>query len=210
MRKRNKIIIAAALLATAALSSCGVIMSQVETPRYTVERTAGDIEIRNYPSLVIAETTVKGDRMGAVNEGFSSLADYIFGANIPNTKIAMTAPVTQQEKGQSIAMTAPVIQQKQGKEWKVRFVMPAEYTLANLPKPKNDAVTLSEQPAKRTVAIRFNGRTSDANIAEHYGLLEAFIEKEKLEVTGPATYAYYNPPWTLPYFRRNEIMFDLK
>lgn len=191
-------------------------MSQVETPDYTIEKQLGDIEIRRYPAQIVAETTAKGERMDAVSDGFSPLADFIFGKNAPNRKIAMTAPVVQTQdsgetEGQKIAMTAPVTQTAAGERWKVQFIMPKEYKLSDLPAPQNPNVRLREEPAKRVAAIRFNGRATPDNVRKHEAALKAFMAAESLSpASDTPVYAYYNPPWTLPYFRRNEVMFILK
>jgi DNA gyrase inhibitor GyrI len=186
----------------------GTIMSQVEQPKYTVLESQGEIEIRQYAPVIVAEVEVKGERMKALNEGFRLIADYIFGNNLSSKKVAMTAPVTQ-APAEKIAMTAPVTQSGSGDSWKVRFVMPAQYTLDTLPKPKNDAVHLIPIPARKVVAIRFNGMNTDKNINSHLETLVKYVEEHHLAVVGPSTTAFYNPPWTLPFLRRNEVVFEL-
>ncbi len=183
-------------------------MSRVEQPKYTVLESQGGIEVRQYAPIIVAEVEVKGERMKALNQGFRLIADYIFGNNLSSKKVAMTAPVTQ-EPGERIAMTAPVTQDGSGESWKVRFVMPEQYTLDTLPKPKNPAVHLIPIPARKVVAIRFSGSNTDKNINSHRDQLVKYIEEHKLVVIGPSTTAFYNPPWTLPFLRRNEITFEL-
>lgn len=187
----------------------GTIMSQVEQPKYSVVKSDGKIEVRQYPPMIVAEVEVKGERMKALNEGFRLIADYIFGNNLSSKKVAMTAPVTQ-EPGDKIAMTAPVTQDGSGDSWKVRFVMPVQYTLDTLPKPKNDAVHLISIPARKVVAIRFSGSNTDKNINSHRAQLVEYIQEHKLAVISPSTTAFYNPPWTLPFLRRNEVVFELQ
>jgi effector-binding domain-containing protein len=186
----------------------GTIMSQVEQPKYTVLESAGEIEVRQYEPMIVAEIEVRGERTKALNQGFRLIADYIFGNNLSSKKVAMTAPVTQ-ETGEKIAMTAPVTQDGNGDSWKVRFVMPADYTLETLPKPKNQDVRLIAIPARKTVVIRFSGYNTDKNINAHREALLKYITDHGLKVVGPPTTAFYNPPWTLPFLRRNEIMFAL-
>ena len=65
----------------------------VEEPGFQIVNAEGDFELQDYPSLVVAEVTVGGDRRDASNEGFRLLAGYIFGGNAGSSKIAMTAPV---------------------------------------------------------------------------------------------------------------------
>lgn len=184
-------------------------MSLVEQPSYTVIKSFGDVEIRDYPPVIIAEVETSGERKEAINAGFRLLADYIFGNNSPAQKIPMTAPVTQQA-GEKIAMTAPVSQQSAGGSWKVRFVMPSSYTLESLPKPNNPSVELVPLPPARFAAIRFSGLTGDEAIARFRQRLFDRLAEQGLTPQGEAIMAFYNPPWTLPFLRRNEILVKLQ
>ncbi len=183
--------------------------SDVEHARYSVVASAGDFEIRDYAPQIVAETTVAGERDAAIKEGFRRLAGYIFGDNAGAEKIAMTAPVEQQPQGQKIAMTAPVAQARAGDAWVVRFTMPAEHTLASLPKPKNTAVKLAQTPGKRMAAIRFSGLVDDADLASNEAKLFGELTERGLGAKGPALYAFYDPPWTLPWNRRNEVLVEV-
>lgn len=210
MKKRWKMI--AAIVAVLVLGGvlAGPIMSDVERPDYEVMSTAGqNIEMRRYAPMIIAQVTVEGAREEAIGDGFRLLADYIFGNNTVSQEIAMTAPV-QQQASEKIAMTAPVQQQAEGNAWTVSFVMPSDYTMETLPKPNNDRVTLKQVSAKRVIAITFSGTNSNDNIAEHEQKLKEYIQANNLQTTGQPTYAFYNPPWTLPPMRRNEVMIELE
>ena len=99
----------------------GPIVSNVEQPKYQIAESSGNIEIRNYPPMIVAEAEVSGDRRDAIGKGFRTVADYIFGNNTTAQKVPMTAPVTQQGS-EKIAMTAPVTQQGDGNTWRVRFM----------------------------------------------------------------------------------------
>lgn len=186
----------------------GPMASNVEQAQYTVSEAHGTIEIRDYAPMIIAEAETTGDRDEAINQGFRLIADYIFGNNQSRQKVAMTAPVIQQPS-EKIAMTAPVIQKPNGNTWKVQFVMPASYTMETLPIPNNKAVTLRQMEGKRFAAIRFSGTSSKANLDEHQAALEAFIGEKKLTPLSAPTYAFFNPPWTLPPLRRNEVMVEI-
>jgi hypothetical protein len=201
------------LLVVGAIAA-GPIMSRVEEPAYKVARDAGAIQIRDYGSMIAAEAQVQGERKPAIEEGFRLIAGYIFGGNTPNAKIAMTAPVQQQAQ-QKIAMTAPVTQQttpaqgNDGMSWTVRFIMPAGYSMETLPAPKDARVTLKAVPAKRMAVIRFAGTADEALITTKTAELNAFLAANQLKPTGTPVLAFYNPPWTLPLLRRNEIMLEL-
>ena len=196
----------AVLLLGAAL--LGPILSNVEQPKYTLAERSGNIEIRDYAPMIAAETKVTGDRREAIGDGFRIIADYIFGNNTASKKVPMTAPVTQQGS-EKIAMTAPVTQQGDGKSWRVAFIMPSEYTMDTLPKPNNPAVELKEVPAKRFGVIRFSGMGGQGNLDRHAEELQAFLEAKNLAFPSPPTYAFYNPPWTLPFMRRNEVLIEI-
>lgn len=183
-------------------------MSRVEQPEYAISTSDGPIEIRTYAPMIAAEAEVKGERKAAINEGFRLIAAYIFGANTPKTKIAMTAPV-QQQGSQKIAMTAPVTQQSDGRTWTVRFIMPGNWSLETLPAPEDPRVALKPVPAKRMLAIRFSGLAGDSVIAEKVDELRKYASSHNLAAVGEPLLAFYNPPWTLPFFRRNEVMFEL-
>jgi effector-binding domain-containing protein len=199
--------VSAVVVAVIAAAIAGPIMSRVDQPEYQVTSSEGSIEIREYGAMIAAEVEVKGERKVAINEGFRLIAAYIFGANEPNAKIAMTAPVQQQGK-QSIAMTAPVTQQARDGVWTVRFIMPKRWTLETLPAPTDERIKLLPVPAKRMIAIRFSGTADDGLLAAKTAELRKYAADHKLSVTGEPLLTFYNPPWTLPFFRRNEIMME--
>lgn len=186
----------------------GTIASAVEQPKYQIVSAEKNIEIRDYAPMIVAEVDVTGERDVAIQKGFRLIADYIFGNNSAVDKVEMTSPVTQQSNIK-IAMTAPVTQKVDGGGWRVRFVMPASYTLETLPKPNNVAVALKQVPGGRYAVIRFSGLAGKESLARHTEELNQFITAKKLKSTSTPTYAFYNPPWSLPFLRRNEVMVDL-
>ena len=209
MKCRRKIIILIVATILVGALATGPIMSNVETPSYKVIQSKGKIEIREFDPMVIAEVQVVGRRKDAISSGFKLLADYIFGNNISQENIG-TAATIQRPASEKIAMTAPVQQQLANNSWLVSFVMPSEYNLEDLPKPKNVEVKLKNVPVKRFVTIQFSGTSSDENLAKHKKLLVEFIKTNSISVTGTSKYAFYNPPWTLPLMRRNEVMFEVQ
>ena len=106
-------------------------------------------------------------------------------------------------------MTAPVIQEGNGKLWKVRFIMPSQYTLDTLPKPNNASVKIVQLPARRFAVIRFSGVPDNEDLKERTEQLIDWLKKQNLKTMGEPVYAFYNPPWTLPFFRRNEVMIEI-
>lgn len=206
MRKNMLWIIAG--VAVIGVAVWGPIVSNVEQAKYEVVESQGDIQIRDYAPMIVAEAEVSGERKEAINQGFRIIADYIFGNNAPKKNVAMTAPVIQQPS-EKIAMTAPVIQEGAGNSWKVRFVMPASYTMETLPKPSNNAVKLKKIPGKRFAVVRFSGIAGEGSLKEHTDELNTFLKDKKLNALSSATYAFFNPPWTLPFLRRNEVMVEV-
>ena len=182
-----------------------------EEPAHTVSIKEESFEVRDYPALIAAEVTVSGSRSEAVSSGFKLLAGYIFGGNTRQQRIAMTAPVLQENSSSSVTipMTAPVTQTAQGNQWTIRFMMPAAYTLDSLPVPDNPQVRLRVVPATRVAVVRFSGLAGEDSIVEKTAELDAFVTRRQLLATGPATLARYDPPWTPWFMRRNELMLPI-
>jgi len=205
---------AVAVLGIVAMAVFVFVVQNVETPAYVAVESDGAFEIRDYPALVVAETTRTGARREALGAGFGPLARYIFAKERGGEKIAMTAPVIQQrpeERAERIAMTAPVIQSPTGDDaWSVRFIMPSGYSLDALPAPATPEVRLREIPAQRRAAVRFSGSTTDTVLAEQEGALRAWMAARGLTAAGPAVYAYYNDPFTPGFLRRNEVLVDIE
>jgi hypothetical protein len=208
MKKKWAIVLSIVIVVLLGLIAVGPAMSRVEQPKYQVLSSVENIEVRQYPPLIVAQVQVQGEREAAIKEGFRLLADYIFGNNTVQQSIAMTAPV-QQQANEKIAMTAPVQQQAFNNAWKVSFVMPSKYSMDTLPKPNNPKVSIQQLPEKRWVALRFSGFTSNKNIAEHEQRLLEYMAKNHLQALGVPQYAFYNPPWTLPFLRHHEVMVEI-
>jgi hypothetical protein len=189
----------------------------IEEPKYEVRISQAPFELRHYAPTLIAQTIVEGDMDEASNKGFRLIADFIFGNNLAANseqaaKIAMTAPVTVEPQSSKIAMTAPVTIEPQlgsAQQWRIHFVMPSQYTLANIPKPKNSAVTLHELPSKYFVVHRYSGFNTVARVQEKTDEASAWAKQQSLKVVGTPQLSRYDPPWTLPMFRRNEIMVEV-
>lgn len=183
-------------------------MAATQEPLFTLEQKEGDFEIRRYEPLLAAEVMTSGDRGSAISAGFRLLADYIFGNNTIQTQNSNTSGASS---GQShkIAMTVPVTQQQKGGAWKIRFMMPQNFTRETLPIPKNNSVTIIEEPSKIFAVVRFSGWSSESNLEDHKLMLEEWIQKKNLKPVGSPIYAFYNPPWSLPFLRRNECLIEI-
>ncbi|MCH1610115.1 MAG: heme-binding protein [Luminiphilus sp.] len=164
----------------------------IEEPVYQVEKVweVEQIEVRAYAPRVMAVTGMNEDSDG----GFKVLAGYIFGGNAQEQKIAMTAPVQQSMAG----------------EKEMAFMMPAKYTLEDLPEPEDQRVSFREAPAYTAAVIQFSGWASAEKADEKWQQLRRFLIKEGIEIVGEPTLNQYNPPWTLPFLRRNEIIVPVR
>jgi hypothetical protein len=208
---RKTILALSAAVMTAACSTVGV-RSGTEEPSYTVVERIGDVEIRRYDQRIAAQTVVTGSSESARNRGFQRLAGYIFGGNTARSSIAMTAPVSQiadpngQDASQSIAMTAPVAQGAAGSDrWTIQFFMPSEYTMESLPIPQDPAVTLVELPAETYAVLRFSGLGGADAVAAQQAELATALRGLSWRAEGEPVVWFYDPPWTLPPMRRNEV-----
>ena len=187
----------------------------VEEPKFETVLKDEAFEIRRYPSLVVATTQVPGDMDAASNRGFRTIADYIFGNNVAtpagaSAKIAMTAPVTLTPMTPAPPAGNTVPSDMTAEQWQVAFVMPGQYRLGTLPRPKNEAVTLRELPARNTAVLSYSWLNSEAKVQQKTDELRAWMKSRQLEPVGAPRLARYDPPWTLPMWRRNEIQIDIR
>lgn len=201
------------LVAVPLSASSQMARAMVEKPKFErLERRDG-YEVRRYPACIVAQVTVSGGEGDAMSKGFGALADYIFGNNVSQSKVAMTSPVIQAAVSEKVAMTSPVLQETGGNDAAgqvVQFVMPSKYTMETLPKPNNPAVTLAPRGERTYAVVKFSWRGRDDEMHKKEAELREAMERDGLSVTGSAVYARYNPPWTLPIFRRNEVLLPIE
>jgi hypothetical protein len=193
-----------------ALAGCSVfgIRSGTEEPAYKVIANVGPVEIREYAPRLAASAVVQGNEVSARAAGFRRLARYIFGANAQTVSIPMTAPVVESRAAPSakIAMTAPVAQTQSGNgDWTISFYMPQKYTMATLPKPSQPGIQIHQLPATTDAVYRFSGLPGIEAVEHARRLLLGRLAGSAWEITGDPVTWFYDPPWTLPWFRRNEV-----
>ncbi len=170
------------------------VHSQTEVAPYTLLEKEGVFELRHYEKLTIVSTPVYIE--GQKTNSFAKLFNYISGNNNQSQKISMTAPVfTGQLNEESGVMS---------------FVLPSGMTLRDAPLPKDPTLNLQELTDYRVATITFNGRLQTNNIQKHLQLLEDWIEHKKLIRVGNVKTAGYNSPYTLPAFRRNEVLIQVQ
>ena len=170
-------------LLTSILPAC----AKYESPEYTIVRRDGEFEIRDYPALTVVSTPMQ--HRGA-DGSFMKLFRYISGRNEKVQKISMTTPVfmTGTESGT------------------MSFVVPKEVARKGAPTPSNPEVSLHEFTAARYAVYRFSGSGRSGPSEKAAAKLLAWAESQHLHTAGSALFAYYNPPWTPGFMRRNEVL----
>jgi len=179
--------------------------------QYALIEKDGAFELRQYQPMIIAETYVDGSLSEASGAGFRRVAGYIFGGN-KSQKDAVP---------EKISMTAPVIVEKQSKKtlsgaedrqtrWRLHFVMPPGYSQDNLPVPNDSRVSLREIDGHKTAAMVFSGFAGEAKVEQKITVLLSWIKTRGFVAISSPQLARYNPPWTLPFLRRNEILINIR
>lgn len=179
-----------------------------ERQAHDVLRRLPGFELRRYPEHLVAEVEVDSSFTDAGNRAFRVLVAFISGRNSTGGKVAMTAPVLQEETSTRIAMTSPVIQEagRQPGRRVVAFVMPAEFTRETLPTPSDARITVREIPAHVAAAKTFNGRWSERIYHKQLAALHSAVSQAGLAMVGQPRFARFDPPWTPWFLRHNEVV----
>ena len=146
-------------------------------------------EIRKYSERLVAQAVNYKN-----NTTFRKLFNYIAGANNSSEKIEMTTPVTQAKKNNVSFM---------------QFYLPLKFSKKTTPIPSNPDVKIILMEEGYFAVIKYSGRSSDKNFVKYSNILHKKLIEDKILINGFAIKATYNPPWTLPLFRRNEAMFSV-
>lgn len=194
------------------LSSCSLFgIQNEESPHYKVLHKDGDFEIREYDPYIVAKVRLKGSSKDNTSKGFRILAGYIFGKNEGKNKISMTAPVEMKQESVKIAMTSPVEMVEEDNTFTMTFSMPSKYTLETLPKAKDKRITFESVPKRLKASHRFTWFRTESRLQAKYKELRAWLNKQKdYQALEGFSFAGYNPPWTIPFLRRNEVHIELK
>jgi hypothetical protein len=172
-----------------------VSLRSIESPHYQVIEKYKNIELRKYPAIILASVDLSGKQLQVLPVGFKKIADYIFGNN---------------NKAQRIAMTAPVLEIGSNDSWQVAFIMPAKFTMHDLPKPIHSEIKTSKRPGSQYIVLRFSGSIKYKNLSYKLKEFNDYLQKNNCTTFGEPVFAFYNPPWTLPFLRRNEIWYQIK
>lgn len=168
--------------------------NKIETPKYTVLKSYDDFELRQYGSMILAQTVMQSASYeNTSSQGFRTVASYIFGGNDENKKIAMTAPVIME----------------MGDDTKMSFVMPKEHSMESLPEPSSEEVKILKVSPKKYAVITFPGYANNKKIDKYAKKLLKSIKSEGLETVGNVKFMGYNAPWQV-IGRKNEIAVEVK
>jgi hypothetical protein len=193
----------------------------IEAPEYRVLQKNKGYEIREYQHYIIAMTEVGGSYNESTINGFRVIAGYIFGNNVSRSSTIVQEVTSLGNKEDSvntserIPMTAPVISERihggeKGARYVVSFVMPSRYTLETLPMPRDPRVVINQVNKHHAAAIAFSGYTSERRVQGKRQQLRRALDKDNIRAKPGFKVAQYNPPWTFPWLRRNEVIVDLQ
>lgn len=192
----------------------------LETVKFKVLSRRDNYEIREVEPYFVAEATMPGksgfDFSGA-SQSFNVLAEYLFGKNTLKEKMEMTTPVytsKNQSDGVKMDMTTPVYTAKMEDQdkWTMSFILPSKYG-ANLPLPKDSSVRIKEIPRKIVAVVSFSGFVNDEEVKQRELKLREALKSDgqfKIKKGTSVEVAQYNPPFTLPFQRRNEIALEVE
>ena len=184
------------VIAVVIVFGCATTRKGYESAKYTVVVADESTEVRNYPALIVAETPMPetGDR--AQNSGFMNLFQYISGNNERQQKIPMTTPVLVVGTATNSASTNAAM----------AFVMPGKFSFGDLPRPTTTNVILRQMEPARYAVRRFSGSRKDALLARETETLLRWLETKNIAPLAAPFFAFYDPPWTPGFLRRNEVL----
>ncbi len=206
---KNAKIYSLAIIINLLLTGCDVLgySSFFEQPNYRVlAKLSGSIEIRKYEMRTFAESRVNGTGMTARRNCFRLLLNYISGANANTEKIRMTVPVSTpniQSKEPDMDTTAKSFKDN---SYTMRFFLPEKFDIKSAPTPQNKDVSIGSIPTRIEASIRYNGSQSDSRAKIHQERLISALNSSEWRPTETPSALYYNPPFSIPIFRRNEII----
>lgn len=181
-----------------------------EEANYQILVEDGAVQIRLYQPMLIAKTEIEADYSQAGKIGFNRLAGYIFGGNVQKQELAMITPVFREPDGHLETLDEANQTPQSNNKWIMSFVMPPSFDFATLPEPSNSLVIIQSIPAKKVATLRYTGSLNQQRISEYSQILLAWLEEQHIECLSSPRSAAYDPPWTIPSLRRNEIHIDIE
>lgn len=181
----------------------------IEEDAYVVQEYHPEYQIRRYDPSIVASVETTGPYSRALSDGFRIIAAYIFGNNTSRTALASYVPKEHERPPERIAMTAPVLETSDRDRHTVSFVMPRTYSLETLPFPNDSRIRITARPARTVAALRFSGLLDYRTVAAKKARLTELLKRDGIEPKGEPEAAFYNPPWTVPFMRRNEVLVEI-
>ncbi len=182
-----------------------------EQPDYEVLVTQDDVEVRRYKKTVIAQVTIQGEHDQAIKAGFQTLANYIFGENEEQSTMEMTAPVFQQNttSNQYLGVTAPLFREHNGSGWTISFVIPEKFDFDSVPDPVDSNIRITEMPERKTAVLRYSGNNNEEKMREAEVKLNEWLTSSGMKAKSSIRWAQYDPPFAIPFLKRNEAQIDI-
>jgi hypothetical protein len=168
-------------------------MAKTETQKYKTIHQSGKFEIRYYSKATLATVNMNTNFDNMRSRAFRILANYIFGGNHENKKIAMTSPVRMSNTEESSSMS---------------FVMPSKYEFEELPTPQTSSIILHQSKPMYMASLKFGGFANEKKIKEKEKELVEILRRMEIQHNGKFEYLGYNPPYQL-FNRRNEVVVEL-
>jgi len=166
----------------------------LETPQYEVVSSHDGFEIRCYSEIIIATTSVHSDYRNSTSSGFRRIANYIFGGNDKQMKIAMTAPVISDCPSDDL------------ETYNISFVMPSEYSMKDLPQANAENVSIQKEVLGEVAVFAFGGWATESRSKSFQKKFARLLQQNSIETSGGFMVAQFNAPYVLSVFRKNELM----
>jgi hypothetical protein len=193
-RRIGRVLVGAAIITAAGAALAYSFRLRPESPEHETVLLDRQFELRRYPAMLVAETVQMAPRAEALDAGFGLLADYLFGETRGGSPLKMVVPVTAEAEG--------------GGRWRIGLIMPNGETRATLPDP-GASIAITDVPARRMAAIRFNGRANDVLLARKEQELRDWMASHAITAAPDAVHAFYDPPARPGPLRRNEVLIAL-
>jgi hypothetical protein len=195
----KKVLLGALVIGGPALAytGCKAGRAGYESAGYSVLSSDAAFEIREYEPLALVSAPMPSANDKNMNQGFGKLFKYITGNNESNAKIAMTTPVFIDPGDENNGPSS------------MSFVLPSEIPEDLAPNPNDELVTLSTMRGGGFASYRFNGSRTRESEQSAIAELRSWMDQNELKGTGSPQFAYYDPPWTPSFLRRNEVLIRL-
>lgn len=150
------------------------------------------VDFKIYNNYTKASVNNKAYNMNSASSNFPVLANYIFGGNKDNTKMAMTSPVLYNMSNKS----------------SFSFIMPKQLEINNLPSPNTEKIFFETVKNQCVAVMEFSGFANEKNCAVKHLELLNILKKNNIAYNNDFMIAVYQPPYQL-INRKNEIWVEV-